>query len=54
MQSVEFGLIRTRPGSRIFSAGIMSSATESVFALADDTPHRIAFEMGHAHQMFDR
>jgi phenylalanine-4-hydroxylase len=43
--TVEFGLIRGSEGLRIFGAGIMSSATESVFALADDSPNRIAFDL---------
>jgi phenylalanine-4-hydroxylase len=43
--TVEFGLIRTRKGLRIFGAGIMSSATESIFALEDPSPNRIAFDL---------
>jgi len=43
--TVEFGLIRSDAGLRIFGAGIMSSATESVFALADPSPHRIEFNL---------
>ena len=43
--TVEFGLIRTAAGLRIFGAGIMSSITESVFALESDSPHRIGFEL---------
>ena len=43
--TVEFGLIRTAAGLRIFGAGIMSSTTESVFALESDSPHRIGFEL---------
>jgi len=43
--TVEFGLIRTAAGLRIFGAGIMSSTTESVFALESDSPHRIAFDL---------
>ena len=43
--TVEFGLIRTADGLRIFGAGIMSSTTESVFALESDSPHRIAFDL---------
>ena len=41
--SVEFGLIRNDSGLRIFGAGILSSARESVYALEDPAPHRIAF-----------
>jgi phenylalanine-4-hydroxylase len=43
--TVEFGLIRTAAGLRIFGAGIMSSTTESVFALDSDSPNRIAFDL---------
>jgi monomeric phenylalanine-4-hydroxylase len=43
--TVEFGLIRTVAGLRIFGAGIMSSTTESVFALESDSPNRIAFDL---------
>ena len=43
--TVEFGLIRTEAGLRIFGAGIVSSTTESVFALESDSPNRIAFDL---------
>jgi phenylalanine-4-hydroxylase len=43
--TVEFGLIRSAAGLRIFGAGIMSSAAESVFALESSSPHRIAFNL---------
>jgi len=43
--TVEFGLIRSPAGLRLFGAGIMSSATESVFALEDGSPHRVAFDL---------
>jgi phenylalanine-4-hydroxylase len=43
--TVEFGLIRTAAGLRIFGAGIMSSTRESVFALESDSPHRIGFDL---------
>jgi phenylalanine-4-hydroxylase len=43
--TVEFGLIRSPKGLRLFGSGIMSSATESVFALEDASPHRIAFNL---------
>ena len=43
--TVEFGLIRTAAGLRIFGAGIMSSTTESVFALENSSPNRIIFEL---------
>jgi phenylalanine-4-hydroxylase len=43
--TVEFGLIRTGSGLRLFGAGIMSSAAESVFALEDPAPNRVAFDL---------
>jgi phenylalanine-4-hydroxylase len=43
--TVEFGLIRSPAGLRLFGAGIMSSAAESVFALEDASPHRVAFDL---------
>jgi phenylalanine-4-hydroxylase len=41
--TVEFGLIRTDEGLRIYGAGIVSSKTESIFALEDPSPNRIGF-----------
>jgi phenylalanine-4-hydroxylase len=43
--TVEFGLVRSEAGLRLFGAGIMSSAAESVFALESDSPHRIGFDL---------
>jgi phenylalanine-4-hydroxylase len=43
--TVEFGLIRQGADLRIFGAGIMSSTTESVFALESASPNRIAFDL---------
>jgi phenylalanine-4-hydroxylase len=43
--TVEFGLIRQAGALRIFGAGIMSSTAESVFALEDSSPNRIAFNL---------
>ena len=43
--TVEFGLLATREGLRIYGAGIVSSASESVFALEDDSPRRVEFEL---------
>ena len=43
--TVEFGLIDTPDGLRIYGAGISSSAKESVFALDDPSPNRIAFDL---------
>ena len=43
--TVEFGLAQSPQGLRIYGAGIVSSATESVFALDDPSPNRIGFDM---------
>lgn len=43
--TVEFGLMLSSEGLRIYGAGILSSRTESVFALESDSPNRIAFEL---------
>jgi phenylalanine-4-hydroxylase len=43
--TIEFGLIRTAAGLRIFGAGIMSSVGESVFALESYSPNRIVFNL---------
>jgi len=43
--TVEFGLLETPEGLRIYGAGIVSSRTESVFALEDASPHRLGFEL---------
>ena len=43
--TVEFGLIKEPDGLRIYGAGILSSPTESVFALESDSPHRIGFDV---------
>lgn len=43
--TVEFGLIQEPEGLRIYGAGILSSPTESVFALESDSPHRIGFDL---------
>lgn len=48
--TVEFGLIRNDDGLRIYGAGIVSSRTESIFALEDASPHRIAFDMARVMQ----
>jgi phenylalanine-4-hydroxylase len=41
--TVEFGLIETPQGIRIYGAGISSSADESKFALEDPSPNRLRF-----------
>ena len=43
--TVEFGLVRQHDGLRLYGAGIASSFTESLFALDDPSPNRIAFEL---------
>lgn len=43
--TVEFGLIRTRDGMRIYGAGILSSPLESRFCLEDASPNQIAFDL---------
>jgi phenylalanine-4-hydroxylase len=43
--TVEFGLLRTDDGLRIYGAGIVSSRTESVFALEDASPNRVGFDL---------
>jgi len=43
--TIEFGLVREANGLRIYGAGIASSRTESVFALDDASPNRIAFDL---------
>src|SRR3984957_18939962 len=43
--TVEFGLILTSEGLRIYGSGIVSSHGESIYALDDPSPPRIAFDM---------
>jgi len=43
--TVEFGLIRTDEGLRIYGAGILSSPHESVFSLEDESPNRVGFDL---------
>ncbi len=43
--TVEFGLIREPDGLRLYGAGIVSSHGESIFALDDPSPNRIAFDL---------
>jgi len=43
--TVEFGLLDTPKGLRIYGAGIVSSRTESIFALDDASPNRIGFDL---------
>ena len=43
--TVEFGLMETKAGLRIYGAGIVSSRTESLFALNDPSPNRLGFDL---------
>ena len=43
--TVEFGLMETKAGLRIYGAGIVSSRTESLFALEDPSPNRLGFDL---------
>jgi phenylalanine-4-hydroxylase len=43
--TVEFGLIRSGAGLKIYGAGIVSSRGESLFALDDPSPNRIGFDL---------
>jgi phenylalanine-4-hydroxylase len=43
--TVEFGLVMQPQGLRIYGAGIVSSLTESIFALDDPAPNRIWFDL---------
>jgi phenylalanine-4-hydroxylase len=43
--TVEFGLIAEPEGLRIYGAGIVSSFSESRFALDDPSPNRIGFDL---------
>lgn len=43
--TVEFGLMKTSEGLRIYGAGIVSSPQESVFSLEDPSPNRIELDL---------
>jgi phenylalanine-4-hydroxylase len=43
--TVEFGLLQTPQGLRIYGAGIVSSRAESMFALDDPSPNRLGFDL---------
>jgi phenylalanine-4-hydroxylase len=43
--TVEFGLLQTPAGLRIYGAGIVSSLAESLFALEDPSPNRLGFQL---------
>ena len=43
--TVEFGLIQTPDGMRIYGAGILSSTGESIYSLQSEAPNRIGFDL---------
>ncbi|MDB5474497.1 MAG: phhA [Phenylobacterium sp.] len=43
--TVEFGLMESAGGLRIYGAGIVSSRAESLFALDDPSPNRLGFDL---------
>ncbi|MBB6504906.1 phenylalanine-4-hydroxylase [Sphingomonas endophytica] len=43
--TVEFGLVRAGDGLALYGAGIVSSRSESIFALDDASPNRIGFDL---------
>ena len=43
--TIEFGLIQSEQGLRIYSAGILSSGGEIDYCLTNPKPHRVAFEL---------
>jgi phenylalanine-4-hydroxylase len=43
--TVEFGLVRSGDELKLYGAGIVSSYTESLFALDDPSPNRIGFDL---------
>jgi phenylalanine-4-hydroxylase len=42
---VEFGLIATPDGLRVYGSGILSSKGETVYSIESDRPHRVGFEL---------
>jgi phenylalanine-4-hydroxylase len=43
--TVEFGLIRSDDGVRLYGSGIASSRTESIYSVESLSPNRIGFEL---------
>lgn len=43
--TVEFGLVRTPAGLRIYGSGIVSSKGESIYALESEKPKRLPFDL---------
>lgn len=48
--TVEFGLMKTDEGLRIYGAGILSSPGETVFAADSDSPNKIGFNLNRVMQ----
>jgi len=44
--TIEFGLVRQPEGLRIYGSGIVSSYSETLFALEDTSPNRVRFDLG--------
>ncbi len=43
--TVEFGLIEQQDGLRIYGSGIVSSSAETIYAVENPSPNRIAFDL---------
>jgi phenylalanine-4-hydroxylase len=43
--TVEFGLIKTSKGIKVYGAGIASSTAETVYSIDDPSPNRIGFDL---------
>jgi phenylalanine-4-hydroxylase len=43
--TIEFGLIDTTDGLRVYGAGILSSSGETVYAIDSGVPNRIGFDL---------
>ncbi|MCA3254962.1 MAG: phenylalanine 4-monooxygenase [Alphaproteobacteria bacterium] len=43
--TVEFGLVQGADGLKLYGAGIVSSRSESIFALDDPSPNRLGFDL---------
>ena len=43
--TVEFGLVRSAEGLRVYGSGIVSSRSETLFALESESPNRIGFNL---------
>ena len=46
--TIEFGLVKSDDGLKLFGAGLMSSAAEAKFALDDPSPNRLGFDLERA------